>query len=283
MAGVRTLESRKFERKDIFVYGALVFLAALMLLPLVYMVSTSLKNDSEVHSFPSYIIPRIIVWRNYTEVFTQINLLAYIKNSFIVSAFATVGTVLSSAFVAYGFARYKARAKNFLFMVIICTLLLPFPALVIPQFLVFLKLGWVDTFLPLIAPSFFGSAYNIFLLRQFYTSVPDDLFEAARMDGCSEIRTWWNIAMPLCASALATVAVFAFIWNWNDMMGPVIYLNSEDRFTLPIGLASLYSPTHKTPWNTIMVGSFYALLPIVIIFFRAQKYFVQGITISGLK
>ncbi len=283
MSGIAVPERSKHAKGNVFVYISLIFLALLMLLPLVYMLSTSLKNNSEVHAFPSYIVPRQIVWKNYINVFTDINLWAFIKNSLIVSTLGTVGTGLSSAFVAYGFARYRARAKNVLFMVIICTLLLPYPALVIPQFLVFLKLGWIDTFLPLVVPAFFGSAYNIFLLRQFYSSIPDDLFEAARMDGCSELRTWWNIAIPLCGSALATVAIFAFIWNWNDMMGPVIYLNSEDRFTLPIGLASLYSPIHKTPWNTIMVGSFYALLPIIILFFRAQKYFVEGITISGLK
>ncbi len=283
MPAIVTTSKRKQARKEFLLYAILVIIAVLMLLPLVYMLSTSLKNDREVHAFPSYIIPRSIVWLNYIKVFQDINLLAYLKNSLFVSIMTTFGTVISSSFVAYGFARYKARAKKPLFMIIISTLLLPYPALVIPQFLVFLKLGWVDTFLPLIAPAFFGSAYSIFLLRQFFFSIPDDLFEAARMDGCSEIRTWWNIAIPLCGSALATVGIFAFIWNWNDLMGPVIYLNSEDRFTLPIGLASLYSPTHKTPWNTIMVGSFYALLPIVIIFFRAQKYFVEGITISGLK
>ncbi len=276
--------SRRVKLGSVITYAALVIIALLMLLPLIYMLSTSLKTDKEMFLFPPTIIPRDIAWRNYIDIFSKISLLAYYKNSIIVASLATIGTLLSSSLVAFGFARYNARGKNLLFMVIISTLLLPAPALVIPQFLVFKTFGWVNTLLPLIAPAFFGSAYNIFLLRQFFTTVPNSLFEAARMDGCSELGTWWKIAIPLCKSALATVGIFMFIWCWNDLFTPVIYLSTDSMYTLPIGLASQYSPFRlKIPWNTIMVGNALALLPIIVIFIRAQKYFVEGIAISGLK
>lgn len=261
----------------------LVLIGVVMILPLLFMLSTSLKSNVEIYVFPASMIPKDIRWDNFINVFSEITLLSFIKNSLTVALLTTIGTVFSSAFVAYGFARYKARFKNVLFIIIISTLLLPIPAIIIPQFLVFRQFGWVDTFKPLIVPAFFGSAYNIFLLRQFFSSLPNDLFEAARVDGCSEIKTWWRIGLPLCKSALATVAVFQFIWSWNDLFSPAIFLNSPEKFTLPIGMSSLFSPYNKVPWNTIMVGNFYALFPLVILFIYAQKYFVEGIAISGLK
>jgi len=274
-------KGNKFTNTAVIV--VLILVGIVMILPLLFMLSTSLKSNVEQYVFPSTMIPKDIRWDNYINVFSEITLLSFLKNSLTVALMTTIGTVLSSAFVAYGFARYKARFKNVIFIIIISTLLLPIPALIIPQFLVFRQFGWIDSFKPLIVPAFFGSAYNIFLLRQFFSSLPNDLFEAARVDGCSEIRTWWRIGLPLCKSALATVAVFQFIWSWNDLFSPAIFLNSPEKFTLPIGMSSLFSPFNKVPWNTIMVGNFYALLPLVILFIYAQKYFVEGIAISGLK
>lgn len=269
---------------DIFRYTMLVIISALMILPIIYMLSTSVKTSQELYAFPPTIVPKTFALSNYIKIFSDIPFLTFYKNSIIIAAGATFGTLLSSSLVAYGFARYRARGRNVMFMIIICTLLLPYPALIIPQFLVFKSIGWVDTFFPLIIPAFFGSAYNIFLLRQFFLTLPNDLFEAARVDGSSEIRTWWSIALPLCKSALATVGIFMFIWCWNNVIDPVVYLNTVSKYTIPVGLNSLYSPTKaKVPWNTIMVGNVFALLPIVFIFFRAQKYFIEGITITGLK
>lgn len=283
MANQNSVLEKGSRTGNFVVFGALVFIGVVMILPLLYMLSTALKSNTEIYVFPATMIPRNIKWNNFIHVFSEITLLSFLKNSLTVSLFTTIGTTLSSSLVAYGFARYKARFKNVLFVIIISTLLLPLPALIIPQFLIFRLFGWVDTFLPLIVPAFFGSAYNIFLLRQFFSSLPNDLFEAARVDGSSEIRTWWKIGLPLCKSALATVAVFQFIWSWNDLFSPAIFLNSPEKFTMPIGMASLFSPMSKVPWNTIMVGNFYAILPLVVLFIYAQKYFVEGIAISGLK
>lgn len=261
----------------------LVLVTILMLLPIYYMIITSLKPIKELMTFPPTLVPKTFAWNNYKDIFSKMDYLTFYRNSVFISLCTTFGTCLSSSFVAFGFARYRSRAKDAIFMVIISTLLLPYPALIIPQFLVFKSFGWINTYLPLLVPAFFGSSYNIFLLKQFFTTIPDDLFEAARMDGCSEFRSYWNIGIPLCKSALATVAIFQFLWSWNNLLDPVIYLNSESKFTLPIGMASLFSNFRIIPWNLIMVGNILALLPVLFLFFRAQKYFVEGIALSGIK
>lgn len=282
-------KSAAYEMKNKFRFGniigfiILILVTIIMLLPVYYMVITSVKSNTEVLVFPPTLVPKSLAFNNYINIFSKINYAGFYKNSLIIAALATFGVVLSSSFISFGLARYNARAKNVIFMIIISTLLLPYPALIIPQFLVFKNFGWIDTYLPLIVPAFFGNAYFIFLLRQFFTTLPDDLFDAAKIDGSSEFRTWWNIAMPLCGPALATVAIFQFLWCWNDLIDPVIYLNSENMYTLPIGMASLVSHFRIVPWNLIMAGNIMAMVPILIIFFRAQKYFVEGIALSGIK
>lgn len=266
-----------------FIILVLVIISVIMLLPIYFMVITSLKTTPEMLKFPPTLFPKKFAFGNFKEIFDKMNFLTYYKNSVIISTLSTIGTVLSSAFVAFGMARYRSRFKKIFFIIIIVTLLLPYPALIIPQFLVFRKLGWVDTFLPLIVPSFFGNVYFIFMLRQFFMTLPDELFDAARIDGCGEIKIWWKIAMPLCGPALATVAIFQFLYSWNDLIDPVIYLSSDSQFTLPIGMSSLISHYRIIPWNLIMVGNILALLPILIIFFKAQKYFVEGIALTGTK
>ena len=162
--------------------------------------------------------------------------------------------------------------------------MLPYPAIMVPQFVLFSKLQWIDTFLPLIVPSFFGSAYKIFLLRQFFSTLPEELFDAGRIDGCSELRMWYKIALPLSGPALATVAIFAFIYSWNDLLTPVLYLSSSDLFTLPVGMASLTSSRFRIPpWHLLMVASVLAMVPIVTLFAVAQKQFVEGIVLTGIK
>jgi multiple sugar transport system permease protein len=261
----------------------LIIITIIMLLPVYFMVITSLKTTKEMLEFPPTLFPKRIAFENFLEIFKKMNFLTYYKNSVIIAVLSTIGTVLSSAFVAFGMARYKSRFKKVFFVIIIATLLLPYPALIIPQFLVFRHLGWVDTFLPLIVPSFFGNVYFIFMLRQFFKTLPDELFDAARIDGCNEIKIWWKIAMPLCGPALATVAIFQFLYSWNDLIDPVIYLSSDSQYTLPIGMSSLISHFRIVPWNLIMVGNLLALLPILIIFFKAQKYFIEGIALTGTK
>lgn len=273
----------KIKIGSIIGFLALIVCSLIMFFPVLYMISTSLKNDAEILVFPPTIIPKHIVLSNFITIFNKISFGLYYKNSLIISSLVVVGTLLSSSLVAFGFSRYSTRGKKVLFMILLATLMIPYPSVMIPQFILFKKLGWVDTYLPLIIPAFFGNAYFIFLLKQFFSSLNDDLFNAARIDGCSEFRTFWNIALPLCGPALATVSIFSFLWSWDDLLGPVIYLNSMEKYTIPVMLAGLRSRFRIIPWNTMMVGAILCILPSVLIFFFAQRYFVQGIVTTGLK
>ncbi|WP_068776927.1 carbohydrate ABC transporter permease [Paenibacillus sp. FJAT-26967] len=268
---------------DWVVFAVLLLLSVLMVLPSIHMLSTAFKTRAESLRFPPTLIPDTIVTENFTKLF-ELDFVTWYQNSLMIGILTVTGTVLSSAFVAYGFSRYRAKGKNILFAFLLATMMLPYPAVMIPQFILFKQLGWVDSFLPLIVPAFLGSAYFIFLLRQFYTSLSGELFEAAKVDGCSEIRQWWSIALPLSGPALATVAIFSFIWSWNDLLGQVLYLNSTEKFTLPIGMAGMVSSTTRPPsWNVVMAASLLAIVPILVLFSTAQRYFVQSIVLTGVK
>ncbi|MBJ9989785.1 carbohydrate ABC transporter permease [Paenibacillus sp. S28] len=263
---------------------ALVVTTFLMLLPLFFMVSTSLKSKKEMLKFPPTFLPESWQWSNYKEIFDTLSFGTMYMNSLIIGVLTVIGTLLSSALAAYGFARYRGKGSNAWFLLMLSTMMLPYPAIMIPQFILFSKLNWIDTFLPLIVPAFFGSAYNIFLLRQFFSTLPEELFDAGRIDGCSEFRMWRQIALPLSGPALATVAIFAFIYSWNDLLTPVLYLSSTEKFTLPVGMASLTSSRFRIPpWHLLMVASVLAMLPIVTLFAIAQKRFVEGIVLTGIK
>lgn len=262
----------------------LIVTTFLMLLPLFFMVMTSLKSKKEMLKFPPTFLPESWQWSNYTEIFDTLQFGTLYKNSLIIAVLSVIGTLISSALVAYGFARYRGKGNKIWFMLLLSTMMLPYPAIMIPQFILFSKMNWIDTFLPLIVPAFFGSAYNIFLLRQFFTTLPEEMFDAGRIDGCSELRMWRQIALPLSGPALATVAIFAFIYSWNDLLTPVLYLSSSDKFTLPVGMASLTSSRFRIPpWHLLMVASVLAMLPIVTLFAVAQKQFVEGIVLTGIK
>jgi multiple sugar transport system permease protein len=277
------MKCRKIKLSEIITFAVLVLVSVVLILPVVIMITTALKSDSELLAYPPALIPAKPMFSNFAVVFTKVKLFTYIKNSLFVSGLTVVGTVFSSAFVAFGFSRYRAPGKNVLFMLLIATLMIPYPVTMVPQFVLFQKLGWVDKYLPLIAPAFFGSAYMIFLLKQFFSSLTDELFEAARIDGCSEFRSFISIAFPLCMPALATVAIFSFLWSWDDLLGPVIYLNSMDKYTLPVALAGLKSQYKVVPWNTLMASACIAVVPAVALFFFCQRYFVEGIVLTGLK
>ncbi|MCX7747274.1 MAG: carbohydrate ABC transporter permease [Clostridia bacterium] len=264
-------------------FALLITATVVMLIPVYYLFITALKSGDELKKIPPTLFPLEIHIENFLKVGERVQFGRYYLNSIIVSVLVVIGTVLASSFVGFGFSRYNVKEKKVLFMVLLSTLMLPLPAIIIPQFLLFRNFGWVDSFLPLIVPSFFGSAYMIFLVRQFFSTLPDDLFDAAKIDGCSEIRTWWNIALPLCKPALATIAIFTFLWSWNDYFSAIIYLNSTEHFTLPQGMASMISHYRIVPWNTLMAAAILALLPILLLFFVAQKYFVEGIVLTGIK
>lgn len=261
----------------------LIIITLIMLFPIVVMISTSLKPLSEIFEYPPTLLPKQVIWSNYVTVFSQLNFLPYFRNSVFVSICVVIGTLLSSSLVAFGFSRYDAPGKEALFLLVMATLMIPYPSVMIPQFILFNKLRWIDSFKPLIIPAFFGSAYMIFMLKQFFGSLINELFDAARIDGCAEFRCYWNIALPLCKPALATVAIFSFIWSWDDLLSPVIYLNSTSNYTLPVLLSSLTSKFRITPWNTMMVAALLTALPCMLLFLFCQKYFVEGIVTTGLK
>lgn len=270
------------------IIGFLILIAVtfIMLSPLWFMVSTSLKTTKEMLTFPPTWIPKTFAFNNFKALFTNQDLKfgQQYMNSFIVAGLSVIGTAISSSLVAFGFSRYNTRLKSLFFMLLLSTMMLPFPAIMIPQFLLFRQLGLHDSLLPLILPAFFGSAYMIFLLRQFFYSLPNELFDAGRIDGCSEFRLFWNLTLPLSGPVLATVSIFTFIWSWNDLLAPVLYLDSQEHFTLPIGMAAMLSSKFRiAPWNLLMAASILSMLPIITLFTFAQKRFVEGIVLTGIK
>lgn len=254
-----------------------------MLFPFAWMVVSSLKSQEKVFVFPPEWIPDPVVWQNYVEALIYKPFYLYIFNTLIIVALNEVAILLSSSFVGYGFARIAFPGRDFWFTIVLATLMVPFFALMVPQFIIFTKLGWIDTFLPLTFPYFFGGgAFNIFLFRQFFRSLPEELADAGRIDGCSEFAIYWRIMMPLCKPALATVGVFTFLNAWNDFLGPLLYLRTDSHFTVSIGLATFRS-IMNTRWDLLMAASTAMVIPIVVLFFFAQRYFVEGIVLSGLK
>jgi len=261
---------------------ALIAGAGAMLIPFFWIVSTSLKMPKQVFVQPIKWIPDPVVWSNYAKALTVLPFALYLRNTVIITTLVMVGTILSSAACAYGFARLRAPGRDALFLVLLSTMMLPGIVTMIPTFLLFRWLGWVDTFKPLTVPAFFGSAFFIFLLRQFFLTIPAELEDAARIDGATSVDIFARIMLPLAKPALATVAIFAFMGAWNDFMGPLIYLNSEEKFTLSLGLAS-FQGLYGTDWHYMMAASLVVMSPIIVIFFIGQRYFVKGIVTTGIK
>jgi multiple sugar transport system permease protein len=258
--------------------------SAATLFPLLWMLSTSLKSQIQVYAYPPVWIPSPPRWQNYADAMTQIPYLRFFENSVIVSALSLVGALLSSSVVAYAFARLRARGRDLLFLLVLATMMLPAYVQLVPQYMLFRGLGWVNTFLPLIVPNWFAGAFYVFLLRQFYLTLPFDLDESAYLDGCSVLGVYWRIIVPLSRPALATVAIFQFFGAWNDFLYPLIYLNSDKKFTLALGLSFLVGANGlQTSWNVLMAASVVTLLPCLVIFFFAQRQFVQGIVLTGIK
>jgi multiple sugar transport system permease protein len=273
----------KFLMKNTFTFVLLVIFALFFILPFLWIISTSLKGDTQIFAIPPVWIPDVFHWENYVKVFERMPFFTYLKNSVFISAVTIIGTVLSSSLVAYSFACLTWPGRNALFIFVLATMMLPMQVTMIPLFVLFKEIGWLNTFLPLTVPAFFGGgAFNIFLLRQFFLTIPKDLLDSARIDGCSELRIFWNIVLPLAKPALATVAILTFMFSWNDFMGPLIYLSDKMKGTLALGLG-MFVGQHVTEWALLMAASVLMMLPMIAIFFFFQKYFIQGFTMSGLK
>lgn len=268
---------------DVLTYVLVLIASVVIMIPVLWMLSTALKPGGEVFLFPPRWIPSRLMWHNFSDALSFLPFGRYFQNTSVITLSAMLGQLLSSPLVAYAFARLKARGSNVLFVLVLATLMLPMHVTMIPLFILFQSFGWIDTFLPLIVPNFFGSAYYIFLMRQFFLTIPGDLADAAKIDGCGHFGTYWRIYLPLSKPALATVAIFTFMGNWNDFMSPLIYLSSNDNWTLTLGLSRFTGMYGQTAWNLLMAASLVTILPCVLLFFFAQRYFIQGIVITGVK
>lgn len=253
------------------------------LVPFLWILSTSFKGSEQIFAVPPQWIPGTFHPENYARVFERMPFLAYLRNSVVVTLLSMLGVVASSSIVAYAFACLRWPGRNVLFIILLATMMLPMQVTMIPVFVLFKDFGWLNTYKPLVVPAFFGGgAFNIFLLRQFYLGIPREIAEAARIDGCSEFRIYWNIMLPLTKPALATIAIMTFMFSWNDFLGPLIYLSDKAKGTLALGL-SMFVGQYQTEWGALMAASLLMMLPMVVIFFFFQKYIIQGFTMSGVK
>ena len=262
------------------IYAVLLLGAALIFFPFAWTVSTSLKTEQQTLEYPPTWMPDPVQWQNYPQALTARPFGQYYINTTIVTVLSVVGQVISSAVVAYGFARFRFPGRGLMFLVVLSTLMIPFHMLIIPRFILFKILGWLDTFAPLIIPNFFGGAFSIFLLRQYFLTIPLDLDEAAKMDGASAFQIFAQIILPLARPALGAVAVFEFVSTWNDFLGPLIYLSSDRNYTVSIGLAA-FRNDYFTAWHLFMAASAVAMLAPLAVFFLAQKYFISGVALTG--
>lgn len=272
-----------------FTHLVLMAMSVFAALPLIWMVSTSLKADSQVYTGASgstfslsSLIPHPLVWDNYPKAMNAVPFDLYLQNTLLLCVVCVLGAVLSSAVVAYGFARIDFRLSRPLFALLIATMALPGQVTMIPVFELFRKLGWYGTYLPLMVPAFFGTPFFVFLLTQFFRTLPEEVAESARLDGASEFRIFWRIVLPLAKPALATCALFQFLGTWNDFMGPLIYINDPSKYTLAYGLQQFMS-AFGGQWTQLMAASIVFTLPIIVLFFFAQRTFIQGIATTGGK
>jgi ABC-type glycerol-3-phosphate transport system permease component len=272
-------------RQRVIGVGATVLLfggALIFLVPLVWMISSSLKPDYQIFAMPPELIPNPPRWQNYSEALTYVPFDRYAVNSLIISTLTIIGHLLSCTVIAYGFARLRAPGKDFLFVLVLATMMLPYPVTMVPLYMLFNWLGWINTFLPLTVPAFFGSAFYIFLLRQFFLTIPSDLENAAIIDGANILQILWYVMLPLSKPALATVAIFTFQNAWNDFLPPLIYLHDQSLYTVTLGL-NFFRATYTINWAYLMAASLVTMLPVLLVFFLAQRLFIEGITFSGLK
>ncbi len=258
--------------------------ALAFLIPLLWMISTSLKPKDQIFAYPLVWIPNPPQWENYARALNNpsFKFLLFLQNSLYYAILSTIGVVFSCALVAYAFARLRWWGRDFWFLITLSTMMIPYPVTLIPQFLIFKELGWVGTFLPLIVPNFLGAPFFIFLLRQFFLTIPMDLSDAARIDGANDWAIFWRVILPLTQPALITVALFTFLSCWNDFLGPLIFLTDGSKYTLAVGLAA-FRGQYRTQWDLMMAAATVVTGPIVILFFFAQRRFIQWITLTGMK
>ncbi len=266
----------------IVIYLILLVIAAMMLIPFLWMLSASLKSDREVFRMDPFVwIPKVPKWSNYSGIWTKIPFLKFVENTVFLTFVVTVLQLLTSSFAAYSFAKLEFKHKNKLFLAYIATIAMPWQVYMVPQFIMMRKMGLNDKLLAIICLQAF-SAFGVFMMRQFYSDIPDELCEAARIDGMSEYKIYAKIMLPLSKPALSTLTIFTFVATWNDYLGPLIYLKSQEKKTIQLGL-KMFISQYSSDYGLIMAGSVLSLIPVIIMFLILQKYFVEGVATTGLK
>ncbi|MFD1464516.1 carbohydrate ABC transporter permease [Lapidilactobacillus mulanensis] len=266
--------------KTIGSYLLLGGISLVLLTPLLWMIFTSLKPMTEIVQFPPTFFPKTIHWENYLMAINSFPFWSYAKNTLIIAGSVVIGNVLANSFIAYGFAKLNFPGKRILFALVLSTMMIPGFVTMIPQYVIFSKIGWVGTYLPLIVPSFFGNAFNIFLMRQFYLSISNELIEAAQLDGANHLYIWSHLMIPLTKPALITIAINSFNGAWNDFLGPLLYIKDQRQYTLQIGL-QVFKNQSTTQWHYLMAGAVLVLLPTILLFFFAQRYFIEGMNLTA--
>lgn len=270
----------------ILIFTVLFVGAIIMIAPFAFLISSSLKTETQVFQFPIQWIPDPVRWLNYVEALTQKPFYLYFMNTMVILLCNELAILGTASLVGYGFARIEFPGRSFWFAVALATMMLPYYVTMVPQFIMFSRLGWMNSNLPLIIPYFFGGgAFNVFLFRQFFRGIPEDFSDAARIDGCSEFSIYWKIFVPLATPVFITVAIFTFMSSWNDFIGPLLYINSPEKFTIALGLAQYRSMmgVGRTRWDLLMAASVAMTAPVVLIFFILQRYFIKGVVMSGIK
>lgn len=268
--------------RAVLAHALLVGFSTMFIVPFLWLISTSVKPESQIFAWPPVWIPNPATLEHYQKGLSFLPFGLFTRNSLIIAVTAVVGTLISCSLAAYGLARIRWPGRDVLFAVILATLLIPLQVRIVPLFIIFKNLGWIDTFLPLIVPNWLGNAFFIFLLRQFLLTIPQEISEAARIDGASEIDIFARIMMPLARPALAVVALFEFQARWDDFLGPLIFLSSRENYTVSLGLA-MFRGEQGSFWGMLMAVSTVMALPIVVLFFFTQRTFIQGITLTGIK
>lgn len=266
----------------VFLYIVTIVGAIVFTMPFLWMVRTSIMPPWQVIIFPPQWIPAELHWQNWQRPFELLPIATFFKNTAIIAGFNIVGSLVSNTVVAYGFARLRFPGRDILFLLLLSTMMLPDQVTLIPRYVIFSKLDWINTFKPLIVPNYFGNPFRIFLFRQFFMTIPLELDDAARIDGCGIFATFWRIVLPLSAPVLGIVTIMTFTGSWNNFMGPLIYLWDERKFPISVGLR-MFQDQYTLELEAMMATTIMALAPVVVVFFLAQKYFIQGIVISGVK
>ncbi len=270
--------------KKIWAYVFLSLSGLLFLLPLIWMFLTSVKSQKELYANPPVLIPGSFRWENYADVFRETQFLRMTGNTLMITVLCVAGLLITAPLVAYACSRIDWKGKKVVFAMVMATMLLPYQVTMVPTYIIWNKLGLIGTYIPLIVPAFAcaGTGYYIFLLRQFFMTLPQSIIHSARIDGASEFRIYIQIALPLCRPILATVSVMFFLSTWSDFLGPLLYLNNEQLYTLSLGLYA-FMQTHYVVWEKLMAASVMFILPVILLFFFAQKQFIEGITLTGIK